>query len=516
MSFANRMSEELGREELRSRLGALRNALAKRDVPNARKLFEALDQDVHDFVAEDQHALLTKMLAWDDEDFALANRIHALYARMVEASRMLVGMSELRDRLDYIAAALAHWADAAKWELISMSHEPAQRFSQLHELYEEAVALEGAGHGRRMMANGSWAKIAIEPLYARALVLRRLSGGHLGPRQIEILDSWLLAWVDAMRFTADDPDPQPRLLVQTDSGAGLGLRADPECGEPIFLPLAPLKGELDRAFEFLQRGDLFPGTGPSINFRLEDHVALLDVLQREFSQAGEAPARRDARASAEGLEVDVFIGLGAILRDGFSPPSAPRMVADTGDVFEPALAKQQLRFRLRDQNDSGLGLLASRDEAASLYPGDLLGVRLESTAPCVICEVVRKVHPADDTDTLLGTRVVSRDALPLYLKRESAAAADVEALYVPGEDSSGRADSLLVSDAAFQTVGVLVKDDPEQVFRLSLNRARKRGRNWVLAGLEFLAEGQAPGKQEREPERKPPPDEGGLTLSLLD
>lgn len=517
MSFQHRMSEELGREELRTRLGALRAALARRDIAAAGAVFEALDHDLHDFVSDDQQALLTKMLAWDDDDFALASRVHALHSRMLEAARMLVSYSGLDKRLDYIAAAIAYWAEAAKWELISMSHEPPQRFTQLHELYLEAVALEGAAHGRRMMANGSWAKVAIEPLYVRALVLRRLSGGHLGPRQLEILDSWLLAWVDAMALSPDDPAPAPRLLVQPDSSAGLSLNVDPDLGDPLFLPLGPLKAELDLVFDFLQRGELFPGRGPSTTFRLEDHVSLLDILHREFTQAGAAPMTRDARTNAEGVEVDVYLGLGDIIRGGFSPPAAPGQSEAPTNLFEPVTtARRQRRFRLRDHNDSGLGLLAPRDEAAALHPGDLIGVRTDPSAPCLVCEVVRKVHPADDSDTLLGTRVVSRNALPLSLKRAGAAAAsapDIDVLYVPGTDSSGRADSLLVSDAVFQSAGVLTKHDAAQTFRLSLNRGRHRGRGWVLAGLEFLAEGQEPAKGSG---KNPKPPDEGLTLSLLD
>lgn len=518
MSFEHRMSEEAGREELRTRLGELRTALAKRDVATAKVIFEKLDRDLDDFMSEDQQALLTKMLAWEDEDFALASRVHALYARMVEAARMLVGFSDLDTRLDYLAAAIAYWADAAKWELISMSHEPSQKFSQLHELYQEAAALEGTNHMRRMMANGGWDRMPIEGLYVRALVLRRLSGGHLGPRQLEILDSWLLAWVDAgaMHLKVEDPQPAARLVVQSDSTAGLSLNIDPDLGDPLFLPLAPLEAQLDRAFEYLQRGDLFPGKGPSTTFRLEDHVSLLDVLHREFTQSGAAPLTRDARTSSEGVEVDIYIGLGEIIRCGFTLPLAPVNEQDRSALFEPTLSRKVRRFRLRDHNDSGLGLLAPRDEAAALHPGDLIGVRTDPSMPCLVCEVVRKVHPADDSDTLLGTRVVSRDALPLVLKREDAspsAAPDIEVLYVPGTDNSGRADSLLVSEAVFQSAGVLVKDDPAQTFRLSLNRGRRRGRNWVLAGLEFLAEGQAPAKGSG---KNPKPPEEGLSLSLVD
>jgi hypothetical protein len=514
LNFEFRMSDPAGREALKTRLAALRTALARRDTAKAVETFTALDHELPDFVGADERTLLTKMLAWGDEDNALASRLHSLHSRMAEGSRILASSAlGEREKLDLIAAALDHWAEAAKWEQISLNQEPAQRLEQLHALYRLAVSLGGAAHQRRMMVNGSWSKVAIEALYVRALMLRRLAGGQLNVRQVAILDCWLLAWVDALRLLKEDPAPRPRLVVQPDSNAGLALVARSMGGAALYLALDPLEAGLGLAFEALQVGELYPGVGPSATFRLEDHMALYDALQREFTQTNTAPAGRDPRNAVEGTQVDVYVGLGDVFRNGFARTHDGARAAPA-TAFEPVLARQPRRFALRDRNESGLGLVAPRDEAAALQPGDLLGVRVDPTLPCVLCEIVRKVTASSDGDTLLGTRVISREGLPLYLKREGSppdAAPDVEAFYIPGTDSSGSADSLLISEAVFQGGGVLLMRETGRTFRLSVNRGRRHGRGWVLGGLEFVAEG-APARS-RAPK---PPEADGLTLSLVE
>jgi hypothetical protein len=493
MSDAVRLSDTQGIEHLKPRLRELRGALARKEAARARELFQALDRDVPDYAILDEEALLANLFAWSEEDFALAARIHSLYARMAEASQALAHLpAEAARVLEIIAAAVAYWSSAVKWELISGSLEEPQRFAPLHALFARAVSLGGAVEPRPLTVNGTRVRVSIEGLYVRALVLRRLSGGHLGRRQIEILDSWVLAWMTAMRLTDEDPAPRPRLVVQGDSDTGLLLEARMHRGPVRFLPLDPLLVELDRASVCLQQGELFPGRGPAATFRLEEHIALLDSLHLEFTQPGASAARRD-RTVAAGLRVPVHVGLAEVIREGFVPVHPAADAHGPRAAFEPVLARPVLELGVRDYNLHGLGLLATRAQAATIHRGDLLGVRLDAHTPCVICEVVRKIQPVGASEVLLGTRVVSREALPLRLKREGAAPgqAEVDALFIPGVDSCGRADSLLVSEAAFQLSGVLVKDDPQGPYRLTLNRSRRKGRGWVLAGLEFHAHGSA-------------------------
>jgi hypothetical protein len=102
----------------------------------------------------------------------------------------------------------------------------------------------------------------------------------------------------------------------------------------------------------------------------------------------------------------------------------------------------------------------------------------------VIGKVVRCVPSKTPGRVVIGVRKIATSAKHLLLARDGEPPARL--LFVPGSEPSGRYDAFLVSERAFGDGGELKAVLGGAEFRLRFNRARLRGRGWVLAGFEIV------------------------------
>lgn len=412
-----------------------------------------------------------------------------------------------------IAYAILLTGHDAKWRQIAgRGPGPA---SQHHALLSRAL---GAGLSEvivNVRIEGEQIETTVESLYARALLLDRLASGNLSARQIEILDNWLAAWMPALMISHQALEHEACLCTDLDEIHGLtvapgthGHHARPRPGRQLFLPIAPLLRQLDRAIEYFHQGMIFPGFGLGMTFRIEEHLGVINYLTREFSLLEQDATEKSARHPVKtGIDVEVYFGMNDIvsraigvnaaaplmqpaLRDypvGNRSDGVSRFV-ETSDFapFDPARKVLQVL----DVSESGLGLAISGPEAEHIQVGDLAAIRLDPALPVLLGIVSRKAMLPGGTRDVIGINFISKQARPVMLEyplEGETLRPPASAIYVPGDDESGRGDSIVASESIYRAnprFQVQIGDDR---FTILLGRIKKQGRGWKMAAFDVAS-----------------------------
>ena len=451
-------------------------------------------------VARCKRDLLASALCWNEDNQTMVAwicRQHREVAAMglTLAGAMLEQPGNAGDKLGRVTAlAFFHWAEAAKW---APARERAD-YAPLHTLIAAAIAAGRERESFSWAADGRGHRTTLESLYFRALLLDRFASGSLTRQQVELLDAWMWDWSGALRSSRSAP-VGASLRVDLDANAGLRDGAREGEGRSIYLALAPLETERRKIVKDLQHGRMVPRHGVAADFRIEEHVALLDHLKRAFRQHAPGAASRAPRRHATGTRVEVWVGLSEILLRGIG------VGTETGrwralNLQDPSIdAHARARFTeatkrylwLADASATGLGFEAMECDAAGIEIGELLGWRKTSGGPVTLGVVRRRVAGATAGQVFLGVQLVTEAAQPLTLTSEVAFDGGQSAgtyLFVPGSDESGRHDAFLVSENTYQQHSTLRTRAGATSYQLRFNRVRGRGRGWLLAGFEILPE----------------------------
>jgi hypothetical protein len=400
--------------------------------------------------------------------------------------------------LNLCAAAFYHWGEGVKWSTRRERHN----YQPLHALLADAIGSERHRQPLRIVSDGRGRTASLESLYFRALLLDRFGGGSLTRQQMEVLDAWLWEWAPALSGT-QTPANAKVFRVDLDGNAGLreGKRAG--AGDSLYLLLEPLAARRRQMIKELHRGRMVPPHGCAADMRVEEHVAVLDQLQRAFDSCGEDAARRAERSSGAGTRLEVWIGLSEILSRGVSPPSVEttgawkvtedvRAAIASGNKNLPALGivddPSKRYLWLLDVSDSGFGFEALGRDAVGIEVGDLLGWRTAKGQPCTIGKIVRRVPGSSPGQVFLGVQRLADAAVPLRLVEEigERELSEDTFVFVPGADDSGRHDAFLLPENLERENAAFRARAGNDVYKLRFNRVRNKGRGWVLAGFEIV------------------------------
>ena len=507
-TLARPASSVAGRADLRLRLANLR-AQASDPTGHAGERFLALRAEFDAMALPLRRALLGSPLAWTGEERAIAGWLHrtcddfAVLGYRISADAVAnIGIAEDEHRA-VVAATLFYLGETLKWN-VSVVPDSPHDLGKVHRLMRRSMEAGEHRDSMRMVTDGREAQCTVESLYFRVLLLARFASGALNAKQIEILDAWMWMWMPVLSGVSSPPSGTA-LRADLDSSVGLqqGPRDGP--GPSLYLRHGPIEAAYRDVVGQFHAGQIVPATGIASEFRIEEHVAVLDLIRRNLRYAKRAPVERAARRPV-GLTVEVHLGLAEIVKNGFAPEApaaAPvALVAVAGKTGVPmrrlrerdaALGEiydaERRLMRLIDESDTGLGLEGPEAACGAIAAGDLVAVRLSASEPLVLGKVVRSVASKTPGNVLVGVRRLSAAPQLIELEREAGArpAESLTLMFVPGQDSSGRHDACLVSERDFAERTPLSTLAGDRLFRLRLNRARERGRGWVLAGFEVVS-----------------------------
>lgn len=406
---------------------------------------------------------------------------------------------------------------AGKWRKVAGLRPDAIARERLHQLFISAHKTGVAGLTQRIMVDRYIAEANAEALYVRALLLDRFASGNLSSRRLEILDSWLVTSMGSL-WLAKTPDlAGPNLCVDPKTPTSGLYPHNPKERARFYLSLRPLQRQLARTVESFHHGNIFPGWGIGVNFRIEDHVGVVEFLEREFSILDVAANQKSKRLNVKtNAPVTAFVGFNDIysralaqqttLITGGSQPSYAAAPAPTESRSGLSVSAMRVPgsestalggfdvirgpVYLVDISDSGIGIEMPTDEAAQVDVDNMIALRIEEGRPCILGVVVRKAAIQNRYATLVGVRVLSKTPLRATLEQvhdgTGASRPAVKAILIGGRAEHGFGDSIIVNDSTFKYNPVMSITMASNIFHLRLGRVRHQGPGWKLCAVEVV------------------------------
>ncbi len=445
-------------------------------------------------VEKDEGDLLANPLLWNDDEVAFGHWVEGAFHEFARAAAAALrrfadaGPGQApTEAADVAAIALCASAASIKWAEVAGSGHRGASMAEIHRAFRLArdLGLDEASPGLPS-GGGRDVALTIAAHYARALMLEAFCRGNLGRQQVAVLDAWLWEWSPAYRLSEGRC---AGALMAVDAGGTRGLRAlaDGENLNGLVLVIEPMAAQIEHVVREFQAGRIYPGHGISTTFRVEVHVTLLDTLRAFLAVARKGLARRQRREGCEET-VEIFVGLPEILAKATAataPVRTPNRVPTGLTGIDSQYEVPRRTLRLVDESDAGLGL--EGEEGAQPYEvGTLLGLRREDGEPVLLAEVARRVAQPG-SPTRFGVRILSRALHRLEIAKGEGRV-PTQALYLAGNDSSGRQDSVLVAQGDFDPLGDYEIRFRDRAYRVQLNRVRYQGRGWLLAGVEVVEE----------------------------
>jgi hypothetical protein len=388
---------------------------------------------------------------------------------------------------------------------------------QMHALFALA---DGEGTARTpfvLHAAQPGFRPTVQSLYLRTLVLDLLNAGNLSRVQIEIADGWFSSWCQDYTLDADYTPGRHLFYVDLDSPGGMRLlRGDSPGQTARYVGVEALKVQIEEVQSGLRHGHLYAGYGSGALFPVEEHVTLLATIEKLYNSVLSGhESRIEERTHFEDREVDVVCGAERVMRRvregapasmASSPAAAAPMQVVTQTIeltpsglslvsHEPPPATTSVdldlaadpeieRWRVHDLSSRGFGLIIDHTASDTVLLNGLLALLNHETGGWILGSVVRKRPSRVRGEVLVGVEVLSYHPIAVELV-PAAGGTPAEALYLPGGDSSGKHDSLVVRSGAFDSGRPYAIRTPEGEFRVRMNRIIRKGADWINARFEI-------------------------------
>jgi hypothetical protein len=344
-------------------------------------------------------------------------------------------------------------------------------WKQLHALYGLAESDGYAQVPFALQGRQPGFKPSVQALYLRTLILDMLNTGNLSRMQIEIADGWLGAWCGEYSLDPEFSSRQHAFYVDLASDSGLHLMRRDSHGESMrYVRTDSLKAQIEEVQAGLRQGRLFGAHGSGALLPIEEHMALLAVIEKLYhSVIAGSDSRVDERTHFDDREVDVVAGVDRVL----------------GKVHGLEEVDSGLeRWRVQDLSTKGYGLVVDRATAETLPLNGLLALRNQSNGGWILCTVVRKLANRVRGEMLIGLEVVSYRPIPVHLAAPTGGEASM-ALFLPGQDPNGKLDALLVHARDFTAGSAFGIDIAGTRYNVRMNRIIRKGADWIKTRFEI-------------------------------
>jgi hypothetical protein len=353
-------------------------------------------------------------------------------------------------------------------------------------------------------------KPSVQSMYLRTLILDVLNTGNLTKVQMEVADGWFSSWCNAYSVDASYAPAHHLFYVDLASESGMHLMRKDVFGDALrFVRADAMKAQLAEVQAGLRQGRLYAGFGAGSVFPVEQHTALLAIVERLYQSVLSGGENRiEERTHFEDREVDVTVGIDRVLKKAAEKPAAlPSVTAATPSMAEtvelsPAgmslqtISPQSVpvdagiadpeveRWRVFDLSSKGYGLLVDRAAADNVMLNGVLALKNHETGGWIIGTVVRKLANRARGEILIGVEVLSYRPVPVTLK-PAEGGPGAPALYLPERDDNGKRDAVLVRTSDFRSDRTVVVQIGTSKYHLRMNRVIRKGVDWVKARFEI-------------------------------
>lgn len=353
-------------------------------------------------------------------------------------------------------------------------------------------------------------KPSVQSLYLRTLILDLLNTGNLSKIQIEIADGWFSSWCGDYALDTEYSTRQHLFYVELGSDSGMHLMRKDSHGDAMrYVRADGLKAQIEEVQAGLRHGRLYAGYGAGAVFPVEEHVALLAIIEKLYhSILAGSENRIEERTHYEDREVDVIAGIDPVmqkLREGPVAPAQaapePRAATDTIELSPAGLSLTSeapaaaaaapeepgfTRLRVLDLSSKGFGLLVDRLTSETILLNGLIGLRNHENGGLIVGQVVRKLPNRVRGEMLLGVEVLAYRPVRVELRCDGE---PLEAIYLPGTDANGKQDALLLRVNEFAPDKVFALATGGVEYRMRLNRVIRKGADWIKVRFEVVSRG---------------------------
>jgi hypothetical protein len=497
---------ELGRDSAEFSLPRLQNLMKVEEHFQALILYDQID-----FLRQS-----TSMME-ADRDFALNVQRICLEAangfqRFLRNRNAWANTREALDAMFHVTGlALNSIHCFVKWGYFLNEPGRAAPWKQMHALYQLADADGYAQVPFVLHPSQPSFKPSVQSLYLRTLILDLLNTGNLSKIQIEIGDGWFSSWCNDYALDTEFSSRQHLFYVDLASESGLHIMRKDSHGDTLrYIRADGLKAQIEEVQAGLRHGRLYAGYGAGAVFPLEEHVALLVIIEKLYQSilAG-SENRIEERTHYEDREVDVALGIDRVMRkirDKASPVAASRMASAFAatQTFELSPAGVSLveapaevvaldaapvdpeveRWRVYDLSSKGYGLLVDRAASEVVLLNGLIALRNHETGGWICGTIVRKLANRVRGEILVGVEVLAYRQIPIELVPLTGGT-PTPALYLPGLDTNGKQDAILLRVGDFRSDHTFAIKGGIATYNIRLNRIIKKGADWIKARFEI-------------------------------
>ena len=404
-----------------------------------------------------------------------------------------------------------------KWSYFLNDTGRSAPWKQLHALYMLAEEDSYAQIPIVLHDSQPSFKPSVQSLYLRTLILETLNTGNLSKIQIEIADGWFSSWCSDYTLDTEFSSRSHLFYVDIASESGMHLMRKDSHGESVrYMNANALKMQIEEVKAGLRHGRLYAGYGAGAVFPVEEHVALLAIIERLYQSilAG-SDNRIEERTQYEDREIEVVIGIARVFeqfrRGPAAPAHKPRAAAIQADTFEISDAgltlapvapvepsddlifggdEEILSWRVNDLSSRGFGLLADRGISDEVILAGLIGIRNQENPGWMLGRVVRKLPNRVKGEVLVGVEVMHFRPARVELQplvKNTPAGAPVEALFCAGDDPGGKLDAVVMRVQDFSSEHGFHLTSGGSRFQIRLNRIVAKGADWIKARFEIEA-----------------------------
>ena len=497
---------ELGRDGVEFSLPRLQNLMKVEEHFQALILYDQID-----FLRQS-----TSMME-ADRDFALNVQRICLEAangfqRFLRNRNAWANTREALDAMFHVTGlALNAIHCFVKWGYFLNEPGRAAPWKQMHALYQLADADGYAQVPFVLHPSQPSFKPSVQSLYLRTLILDLLNTGNLSKIQIEIADGWFSSWCNDYALDTEFSSRQHLFCVDLASESGLHIMRKDSHGDTLrYIRADGLKAQIEEVQAGLRHGRLYAGYGAGAVFPLEEHVALLVIIEKLYqSTLAGSENRIEERTHYEDREVDVALGIDRVMRkirDKSPPVPAPRMASApaASQTFELSPSGVSLveapaevaaldaapvdpevdRWRVYDLSSKGYGLLVDRAASEVVLLNGLIALRNHETGGWICGTIVRKLANRVRGEILVGVEVLAYRQIPIELE-PVAGGTPTPALYLPGLDTNGKHDAILIRVGDFRSDHTFAIKGGIATYNIRLNRIIKKGADWIKARFEI-------------------------------
>ena len=413
--------------------------------------------------------------------------------------------------LRVIGLALDAIHGAMKWGYFLGEPARTAPWRQLHALYALADVEGMARTPFQLHAALPSYQPTVESLYLHTLVMDLLNAGNLTRVQIEVADGWFSSWCQEYALEGEHVPGKHLFYVDFGSAGGMRLMRGETPGETArYLQAEKLKAQIEDVQSGLRHGRLYAGYGAGALFPVEEHVALLATIEKLYqSVLSGSEGRIEERTHFEDREVDVVVGSERVMRKvregaprrGATGSGATSELTQTIELSAEGLSlvaagpgpddapqaqddPELERWRVHDLSSNGYGLIVDQHGSEAIMLNGLIALLNQETGGWILGSVVRKRPSRVHGEILVGIEVLAYRPVPVDLDPGGAGGAPTQALYLPGTDTSGKLDSLVVRAGEFDSHRLFSIRVAETQFKVRMNRIIRKGGDWINARFE--------------------------------